>query len=250
MTQLHELLAVHKNLENQVAKTSGELADTFEKKQQRFGETVIVTEWKEEGKAPSTVVQASLQTTVGEELKWISKFFVKAMDVATQIDAANQKASASITLDDGRTIASDVPVTTLLELEKRLTTLQELFAKIPTLDPTQAFEIDPTFRKPGVYKSREVIKPKTAKIDKALVLYEATKEHPAQVKEKTYDVEIGQTRTIEWSGMITPAEKAGIHARVDEMIRAVKKARAVANAVEVDQTRKIGAAIMDYLVTG
>lgn len=246
--KLHELLAVHANHETQVEKTSGELRDTFTKKEQRFRETLVVIKWNEQGKPDTKEEQSALQTTVADEMNWIVGFYANAVDVEHQIDKANQQAIADVILPDGTIILQAVPATTLLSLEKRLNKFQELCATIPTLDPTKAFEIDTTFRKPGVYKSREVQAPKTAKFERPLVLYEATKEHPAQVQLKSYDEVVGFRHSVEWSGMITPAAKAEIHARVDVLIRAVKQARARANSVEVDTDAKIGKTLFNFIL--
>lgn len=64
------------------------------------------------------------------------------------------------------------------------------------------------------------------------------------------DLPIGVIRETEWSGMITPAEKSLLLGRVDEMLRAVKQARARANQVDTDNTARIGRRIMDFLLTG
>lgn len=248
MPKLHELLAVHSNLETQCTQTMGQLQDTFTKKHTHFGEKLKVFHSNEPDVAPVTEEQSALQTTVDAELSWISKFIIQAIDVSHQIDAANTQAEASIELEDGTIVAPHVPATTLLELEKRLVEIQKLFQTIPTLDPVKAFELDPTFRMKGVHKSREVVKARTAKKQRPLVLYEATKEHAAQVQLISDDVPVGTTRETEWSGMITPAEKSGLLGRVDTMIRAVKQARARANNIEVDSSKKIGRNIMAFLL--
>ena len=250
--KLHELLAVHSNLETQLVQTAGQLKETFTKKHQHFGEKLRVFHSNAEGVAPVTEEQSALQTTVSKELDWVSKFFVQAMDVSHQIDVANQVAVADIVLDDeaSSVLVGGIPATTLLELEKRLVVLQELFNSIPTLDPVKAFETDNTFRLPGVYKAREVVKTKTSKKQRPLVLYEATKEHAAQVQLISEDVEIGKIVETEWSGMISPADKSSLLERLDLLLRAVKQARSRANNVQVDTTRKIGRKLMDFLVTG
>ena len=250
MTKLHELLAVHSNLETQFTQTMGQLQETFTKKHAHFGEKLKVFHSNEPDVQPVTEEQSALQTTVSKELDWISKFIVQAIDVSHQIDKANTVAVADIIMEDNTIIAQSIPATTLLELEKRLVEVQKLFLVIPTLDPVKAFEADPTFRVPGVFKAREVVKTRTAKKQKPLVLYEATEKHPAQVQLLSEDVPIGTTRETEWSGMITPAEKSLLLGRVDEMLRAVKQARARANQVETDNKARIGRRIMDFLLTG
>lgn len=246
--KLHELLAVRGSVENQLVQTVGKLKETFEKKHQHFGEKKKVFESNQPDVSPETEEQSSLQTTVLDELKWSRKFVESAIDVGFQIDMANMKAVSDIVLEDGTVLAADVPAITLLELAKRLKTVQEFFAAIPTLDPVKGFELDTTFRKPGVYRSREIVRDRTKKIQKPLVLAPATEQHPAQVQLVGDDVVIGRTREVEWSGMITPAEKAGLLERVDEMLRAVKQAQARANASDANTSYKLGRRIMDVIL--
>lgn len=163
MVKLHELLAVHSNLETQFTQTMGQLQDTFTKKHAHFGEKLKVFHSNEPEVQPVTEEQSALQTTVSKELDWISKFIVQAIDVSHQIDKANTIAVADIVVEGDISVAFSVPATTLLELEKRLVEIQKLFLAIPTLDPVKAFEPDTSFRMPGVYKAREVVKQRTAK---------------------------------------------------------------------------------------
>ena len=62
------------------------------------------------------------------------------------------------------------------------------------------------------------------------------------------DVPVSTVLTQEWSGLITVAEKAAMLDRVEEVLRAVKKARSRANAAEVDVKQNvIGAKTLTYI---
>jgi hypothetical protein len=115
------------------------------------------------------------------------------------------------------------------------------------LDPAKGFKQD-EHREPGIYKARETSKTRTKKTVRPMVLYEATKEHPAQVKEVTEDLPVGTILEQEWSSLITPATKADLLDRCDILVRAVRRARARANELEIDvKANKIGKKLLDFV---
>lgn len=250
MAKLHEVLAVEGQLKGQAQATRTELAATFEKKRHLFEEKVTVFHPHKEGAEVERHQQSDLQTTVRKELAWIRDIWAKALDVSLQVQKGCATAKGDVVLDDGRVVMRDVPVLALLELEKRTAEFQELVKAVPTLDPAKGFSADPA-RGEHVYKARDVVKRRTAKEQRAIVLYDATKEHPAQTQLITQDVEVGKISEQEWSGMITPAEKADMLTRAEELRRAVKKARMRANDESVPQDEaKFGASLLDYVFTG
>jgi hypothetical protein len=124
----------------------------------------------------------------------------------------------------------------LLGLEEKLKRLREVFDKIPTLPPGIEWKPDPD-RGDNVYKmSYPEVTRRTRKVTKPVVLYEATDKHPAQVKEVSEDIPVGKFTKVAWSGMMSPAEKSRLLARVDRLSRAVKQARQRANTTEVVDT--------------
>jgi hypothetical protein len=246
VSKLHELLAVDGNLKGQADKTRTDLRATFANKRHLFEEKVVTFKPVDETERTVTESQLDLQTTVRKELSWISDILAKSLDVSFQVADANTKAKASIVLEDGTTLAEDVPATALLELEKRAGELQELVASIPTLDPAKGFKPAPA-RGDGIYEAREAVTRRTKKVQRPIVLYQATPEHPAQTQLITEDVVTGQITTQEWSGLLTPAEKADMFERVERLRRAIKKARARANEATVDTTRKVGDSLLKYV---
>lgn len=250
MAKLHELLAVEGNLKAQADKTRTELSNTFEKKRNLFFETITTYQPNQDGAPSVTEAQLDIQSTVPQELRWITPFLVKALDAAYQVDEGNTQARADVVLENGNVIAEQVPATALLQLEKRVKEIHDFVMTIPTLDPVRGFTADPT-RGDGIYKARDTVRPRTNKVLKWVTLAPPTDKHPAQVKDYMEDVVIGNVTVQEWSGLITPAEKGRILERVEDLSRAVKRARARANEVQVDtDTKKIGLKLLKHVFAG
>jgi len=249
MPKLHELLAVENNLETQAAKVRSDLAETFSKKRHLFEEKHTVFTPNTEGAQPVVEAQSNIQSTVLKELEWVSKHLIKALDASYQVAEANTVARADVILDDdaGTILLRNVPATALLELEKRLVEIRELLATTPTLDPAKNFT--PDDQKGRLYKAREITKERTKKDVRIVIKYEATKEHPAQTELLPQDKVIGTISEQEWSGMITPAQKAELLDRAEQTIRAVRRARSRANDAETDSTKKIGSELLSYIIS-
>lgn len=234
MPKLHELIAVENDAREQSAATRKELAETFKNKRHLFSEKRVTYYSNEAGVAPRTEEQSEINSTVADEIAWITGIFGKAIDLGFQVDEGNTKARGDIILDDGETvIARDVPATALLQLEKRLGDLFALIEAIPTLDPAKGFKPDPN-RGEGYYLAREIRRPRTQKVPKVITKAVATVEHPAQAEVYYIDEEVGYAIEQEWSSLITPAKKGEYLERVEALKRAVKAARARANEVPVD----------------
>lgn len=249
-TKLHELLAVENSARQQGETCRHDLLNTFEKKRHHFAEQIVTFTPKEEGAKPIVESKMGLQTSIQKELDWIGERLCKAMDISHQIDEANMVARQDVVLENGTIILKNVPATSLLQLEKRLKEIQDLAVAIPTLDPAKGFEEDPD-RGIGIFRARDVQKKRTKKEQDWVVVVQATKEHPAQVKEKTQDIETGDILQQEWSSLITVAAKGEILDRVEELIRAVKAARSRANEQQVDvKENKLAGKIWNYIFKG
>lgn len=245
--KLHELLAVSGKLRSQADKTRGELMATFEKKRHLFTEKTVTFKPLEENALSVREEQLDLNTTVPKELKWVSEFIVKALDVAHQVEVGNTTAKADVVLEDGTVILKDVPATSLLQMEKRLNEIREFVGAIPTLDPAKGFSPDPD-RGEGVYKAREEVKTRTKKSTEVITKAPATDKHPAQVELVAVDKPTGSIVTQEWSGLITTASKGDMLERVEDVTQAVKRARSRANDLEVSpDLHKIGSKIVRYI---
>jgi hypothetical protein len=151
-------------------------------------------------------------------------------------------AKANVVVDNV-TVLKDVPVTTLLFLEKQLVDIHTFVEKLPVLDPGEDWDYSPDV---DYYASEAYQTTKTKKVLKNHVKAEATKEHPAQVETYTEDVVVGYWTTVKFSGAMPAKEKNELLDRVRKLQEAVKLAREEANGMEV-QTKKIGAAVLHYV---
>lgn len=247
MSKLHELLAVESQLDGTAKKIIEETKTTFSKKADHFQGFIRRYEPYMEGKEnelPSE--EKAMVTTVDKKLEYSFESIVAWLDAVLQKERTNQDAKASIEID-GVVIATDVPATFLLGLESKLKDVRDIVDAIPTLQPGIIWELDETVGK-GVYRmKRDSERIRTQKVMKAVVLYEATDKHPAQVKEVTEDVAIGKYVESHWSGMLSPAQKSDMLARVDTLLRAVKQARQRANNTDVVNAH-IGKSLMEYIL--
>ena len=136
----------------------------------------------------------------------------------------------------------------MLNLEHRIKEIREVLKHIPTLQTGIDWIRDPSYAKEHVFKTAHKTRtPKTKKIMKPVVLYKATDKHPAQVEKVTEDIVVGHHETEAWTGMVTPATKARILKRIDDLERAVKAARQRANCQEVEKV-DIGKKIMEFII--
>ena len=249
MGKIHEVLAIEQNLKSQTEKTRADLIATFQNKRHLFAEKMVTFLPAEEGAAPQTEEQLDLNTTVRDELKWVSKFFQKSLDASYQVCEANMSARADVTLDDGTVLLAGVPATALMELTKRVGEMQQLLAAVPTLDPAKGFRPDPE-RGDHIYRARDDRKTRTRKTQRAIVLYPATEQHPAQTQLISEDVPTGTIQMQEWSGLVTPAEKAEMLERVEDLQRAGKRALSRANEAEVNGMATIGEVLTRHVFWG
>lgn len=246
MAKMHQLLAV----ESDIAKTAEALATeakaTFSKADRFEGQVRKVDMFDDARAKENTADTKAVTTTVDEKLAFVLPAIGRYYDALFQKERANQLAVADLIVG-GKTIASQVPATFLLGMEKRLNTLRELVLTIPTLDPNLTWTENANLRK-GVVQSQPIENYKTEKVVEPLVLYPATDKHPAQVKETSMDRNVGKITLVKHSGMWTVARKAQVLSRLDELIEAVKRARMAANDQEVP-AGVISQAMINYLLS-
>jgi hypothetical protein len=187
-----------------------------------------------------------ITTTVPQRLKWFSGHAIKFFDLVLQKDKTNQKATADIEVD-GVVLVKDVPATTLLMLESKLQEVRKVLDRAPTLPSTVRWVKDDV---EGLWVTADpVVTFTTKKVAKPVVLYEATKEHPAQVREVSEDIPVAKITQTTWAGLLTATEKATLLSRLDVLLQAVKKARQRANTTEVEKGN-MGKPVFDFLFDG
>jgi hypothetical protein len=247
MAKMHELLAAEANVN---AVYNAMVEETFKvlDKGDAFTKTVTKKEFFNEADSHlNTIETKDKTTTVDERLGYFfGRAFAGAIDLGLQKDSTNQVAKADVVVD-GNKILTGIPATALLSWESRFEALRRMLLKVPTLPHGPIWEED---EQECLWKTSEpVVSFTTKKTMKPVILHEATKEHPAQVKEVFEDVPVARIEKTTWSGMWTSKQKADALARLDALLIAIKKARQRANRTEVVKA-KAGKVLADFILKG
>ena len=247
--QLHELLAVEKDLQGQANETLAETAKVFDRKELFKGGVRSYRPFDAKDEHLAKDEYEEVGTTVEKRLDYTGKRLAKYWDAVLQKEKTNQTASADIVVN-GETIAEAVPATMLLGLETKLRQFREAIKAMPTLDVKTKWEAADGQIDVQV-TSHDDVQFKTEKKTKPVVLYEAVVKDgvgiPANVKEAIENINIGKYTTKIFSSAVTSSRAAEVLGRTDELIRAVKKARQRANKAPI-QKGNLGANIFKYIL--
>lgn len=175
-------------------------------------------------------------------LEDLGSSYVYLLDTVATRDYGNMFAVADVVIGD-IVIIAQAPATYLLWLEKELNLIRTYLSALPELDKAENWVEDPNS---GLFKTEATKTERTKKVQKPIVLYPATPEHPAQTQLITEDITVGYWDTIKSSGAIPASRKKVLLERVELLQNAVKSARAEANSTEVEQI-KIGKTVISYL---
>jgi hypothetical protein len=186
-----------------------------------------------------------VQHTVAQLLVTAKEKWCELWDLTATQDHANQQARANIEVD-GKVVLADVPVTTLLFLEKQINDVETMIGKVPTPDQSEDWQYDSNA---GLLRSEVSKSARTKKEPAHYVKYEATKDHPAQVEYFMRDVKVGTWDKTAFSGAMPTDTKNAILARLKKLKDAVKLARESANMLDA-KPQKIGAAVFEYIIQG
>jgi hypothetical protein len=241
MPKLNQIIAIAAGKKSQAHKAITEAYQNLQKTGQLEGISRTYKPKDDEGEQLPPEKKL-VQFTVRDSIRGVVATLTELFDVVATQDFANCQARAKVAVDNV-TVLKDVPVTTLLFLEKQLVDLHTFVEKLPTLDPGEAWSYNPDV---DHYASESYQTTKTKKVLKNHVKAEATKEHPAQVETYTEDVIVGYWTTVKFSGAIPARERNEILDRVRKLQEAVKSAREEANGMEVE-LKKIGSAVWQYV---
>ena len=244
----HGSTRASRNREKASQEVLAEARNTFGKKPEHFRAHHSVYEPFDENSLDGTEETVEMDDTVPSKLRYALGIFGKALDVTATKEVTNQspEARAPVVIDD-EVILEPLPATALLMLENKLKGLQQVFHQIPTLAPGRDWKLDPE-KGSDIYRDQNPeVKFRSQKVLQHKVVAEPTKEHPAQVEKWAEDVNVGKTTKTVWCGMITPADKSELLARLQVLIGAVKQARMRANCAEVVHT-SVAKPIIDFLL--
>jgi hypothetical protein len=246
--KLHELLAVESSLSATAGKLVKESVKAFQKDNLFTGEVkthfIFDSEKAHLIKAPEV---RDVTTTVMANLEYMfNNGLVPYWDAVAQKDEANQRAKADVTIG-GRVILKDVPGTTLLGLESKLAELINVLNSVPTLPPGITWVQDLQQAEGVFVNTQKTERTIIVRVPDFKVMYEATKEHKAQIKEFEREESVGKYELVSYNSMISPVKKAAIMIRLQKLVSAVKQARQRANCVEI-KPQQIGNDLAAYLL--
>jgi hypothetical protein len=246
-TYLHQLIAVQRGVDEETAKTLGAVMRLMAVGGDQDPLTGIAREYAPAVDGGDTLPPQArrVQITAAELIGRVNETLTKMFDVKFQREEGNAEARADVTVD-GTVLITGVPVGYLMYLESQVGKIVELIDTIPTLNPADEWTDTATGLRDGVWQSaaRKTAVPK--RVPQVQVLYDATKEHPAQVRPYETEVTVGWWTTTKYSGQMDPKVQQDMRARAVKVQDALRKAREQANRLEVND-RRTAAPLLSYI---
>jgi len=241
MPKLSQIIAIHKGIKSRVFEELTKAHQNLQKTAILAGISRTYTP-REDGGDTLPPESTRVQLKAHDVIRHIAAQLTELFDTTATLDSANCQAKANVVVD-GVTLATDVPATYLLFLEKQLVDLHTFIKKLPVLDPSESWVFDSSA---DCWATEPVQTVRTKKVPRNHVKAEATEHHPAQVEVYHEDIVAGYWRTVKFSGALPAREVNAMLDRVDRLARAVKMAREEANSIEV-QPQRIGQRLLNYL---
>ena len=242
MTKLNQIIALEKGTKTEVYGKITKLHQLVQKAPLLSGISRTYQPLDDDGEQfpPEST---RVQMRVSDVLDDIAANTQRLFDLTLTKDTGNTIAKADIKVGE-QVIATGVPVTFLLFLEKQLVDIATIVSKLPVLDPAEEWHFD---ENADLYATSPTKTVKTKKVPRNHVLAVATEKHPAQVNVFTEDVVVGNWTTVKFSGAVPAARLNALKERVRLLQEAVKVAREEANVTQVQDAR-IGKQVFDYLL--
>ena len=244
MTKLNQLIAVEKGVKDEATRQTTDAYHAIKRPDAHTGIARRYTPLDEDGEELPPE-NRRVQVKAEELLENVTDKLARLWDVIATKDFTNTTARGSIVVDE-TTVVADVPVTTLLWLEKQLTDVSTFVSALPQLDLGREWHEDATA---GAWASTPEQTKRTQKVMRNHVIAEATVQHPAQVQVYTEDNIVGTWTTTHYSGALPTQAVDELKERVAKLQRAVKFAREEANSITVTD-KKIGEALVQYILEG
>lgn len=242
MAKLHQLIAKARTANTAAENAVTRIFRTFDKKDAFTGmvRTYRPLDDSDLAKLPDESVK--VQAEAHDLLAQLVEVRQAQWDLVATMDAANQNAVADVIVE-GVTVASNVPVSTLLYLEKQLPVLAEVVGKLPVTDVAVDWEWDGDN---SVWRADPLTTLRSVKEEKYVIVAPATDKHPAQVAKSVEDAPKGYWTTVKLSGACSPAEKKAYLERIQKLVEAVKVARESANSIDAPAVQ-ISEGLLDFV---
>ena len=195
-----------------------------------------------EDHSPLPPERQKVQLTYEDAMAQAREAWSEVWDISAAKDYGNTRANADVVVD-GNVIASRVPATFLLTMEKNLASVHTYVSKLVELDPAEDWSRDANT---GLHKTAQTRTVRTAKKVERIELAAATEHHPAQVQLHNVDTEVGYWMGTKFSGAIPSVTKRSILERITNLQTAVKQAREAANMTVVER-KTVGTDLLKYL---
>lgn len=242
MTKLNQVIAVEKGVKSRDHSEVSALYKLAQKPELFNGANRVFRKKSEEGEdyPPD---RKKVSSRVNDLLSKLALSKTELFDVTAQKDFANCNAVADVVVE-GKVLIEKAPVTYLLFLEKQLTDVHTFLSTLPTLDEAEDWTLD---ENSDLYKTNPVPTAKTKKIQRALVMYPATEQHPAQTQLITEDVIEGYWDSTKYSAAMPLPRKQELVQKAQLLLDAVKAAREAANSVDAPK-KEVAKNIFEFLL--
>lgn len=251
----HELLAFESDVNNKANLVFNETLKLFGTSD-KFDEFTKTYQAYEDGdKDIPETSQKKMTTTVKSRIKYTAQALTKSINTLISKEKTNQVAKADIVVydDEGNveaTLATNVPVSALLQLEKRLTDIRRAYATIPTVSTEVHWTSGVNMDGEECYAQAEI---KTVRTRTDVITESFNPNPTADIKfkleprDKKVTTPVGEYTTVNKTGRVTPKDKADILERFDKVLAAVKIARSKANAVDVIEEKDVGREVFKFI---
>jgi hypothetical protein len=239
--KLNQIVAVVSGKKTRVEKEFGDLNKVLQKPDLFHG---IARQYQpiDEGGEELPAERKDPQRSAKAILRQARQTLTDMIDAVATQEYGNCTARADVKVG-GTVILPQVPVTVLLYLSKQLDDLHTFVNNVPLLDPSERWTYD---AQDGTYTTDEIRTVRTKKVQKPIVLYDATEKHPAQTQLITEDVTAGHWRTRKYATTLAATERQQIVDRIVKLQDAVKIAREEANSITVED-QSIASALLTYV---
>lgn len=249
-TRLNQILAVRQSAQSEAAQRRAELLGIMSQEGLFSGlsRTYQGRVSEQDGGAVYAGKIKKVQVTVPQVIVNLGSVLSRLLDVELTQDVANTAAKADIVVTgtDGKqvTLATGVPTTYLLFLERQLKDLREFVSMFPVLDPAQDWNDKDT--PPGQHKTDVIKTDKTKKVRRNHVKFAGDQYHEPQIDTYDEDTVEGQWHQVDFSGAVPAQVRQQYLDRISVLQRAVKYAREEANSAEIHDVH-IGADLLKYV---
>ena len=241
VAKLNQIIAIEKGIKSKACSEITQLHKKSQKPELFLGFSKTYRKKDEDGDDfPAEKKNVLIKTE--DSIKSLSNVLSELIDITAIKDYTNCKATSDVVID-GEIIIEKAPATFLLFLEKQITDIRTFINQLPVLDEAEDWFKDINS---GLYKTGSISTHRTKKVQKPIVLYEATKEHPAQTQILTEDIIVGYWDTIKLSSALPFSEKKKILEKIDKFSKAIKFARENANNV-ICENKNISEKMFKYL---